>query len=117
MAWNGEIYQGNHKTLQLTITGTTDDISGWTIYFTVKRNESDPDSEALIAKSTADAAEIKVTDGPNQQAEIYLLPDDTRELAAGTYSYDVKVVTDAGNEYTVVGPSDFTVSKAVKRTA
>lgn len=49
-----------------------------------------------------DDTEIKITDGGNGLAEIYLIPDNTKDLLAGIYVYDVWVKLTSGLEKTVV---------------
>jgi hypothetical protein len=78
------------------------DLTGATIKFTVKKKATDPDSEAVIAKSSANAAEINITDAAGGKAEIYLVPADTKDINAMSYVYDVELTTSTGKVYTLV---------------
>lgn len=79
----------------VTITGTVKegneilDITGATVFFTVKSAEfstDTTDSDALISKT--------VTSLPNASEGIYVIsidPADTVSIAKGTYYYDIKI--------------------------
>ena len=36
-----------------------------------------------------------------------ILPDDTKNLDYGVYKYDVQIITESNDVFTVIGPSDF----------
>jgi len=100
-----EIIRGD--TTQYTITfkdsvGAPIDISGWTIFLTVKGSIFDSDDKAVIKK------DITITDGSGGQAVITLLPTDTATLPPLTYLYDIQVKTNTGEVYTVL-LGDFTI--------
>ena len=64
--------------------GTTD------IYFTVKRELSDPDASALITKDSVVPDGITKTDNVNGEFEIKISPADTSDLT-GTFYYDIEL--------------------------
>lgn len=45
----------------------------------------------------------------------HIVPDDTKSLAIGKYSYDVEIVTSAGDVYTFIEDSPFVVTNEVTR--
>ena len=101
-------YRGDNKTLELTVRDAIGevDLTGMKIWFTVKKAVGDPDSMALIKKSTANVPgggdeQIKVT--ANGKAEIYIVPADTANLILASYDwyYDVQVKTSEDKVYTV----------------
>ena len=87
---------GDNELFECEITDEDDNpipLTSTKIWFTVKKNYSDEDF--LIQKKNTLAggsdSEILVTDEPNGLCEIYLLPEDTKELVADTYVYDVQI--------------------------
>lgn len=70
--------------------GQSVDITGWTIYFTVKSKMSDTDSEAVIAKDVTSHYEAK-----NGKTMISLTTTDTDRK--GDFYYDIKYKDDDGN--------------------
>ena len=65
-------------------TGTAIDITGDTIFFTVKINKTDPDVDALISKDITSH-----TDPTAGETQIDLTTSDTT-IAAGEYYFDIK---------------------------
>lgn len=102
-----EIYIGNSETFELEVTDEDDiavPIIGAEIIFSVKANFTD--EEYIFQRKNSFAGggdtEIKITDGGNGLAEIYLVPDNTKDLTKGTYVYDVWVKLTSGTEKTVI---------------
>ncbi len=109
MANEIDIFQGDNKTYKLTVVDRNDavvDISSSTIKFIVKKLLGD--TTGLITKTTADAAEVLITDGPNGAAEIYLVPADTSSMERGEYEYDVEYTAVSGKKHTII-VSRFTI--------
>lgn len=113
MANDIEIYQGNDRTLKVTVVdsdGAAYDLSTADLYFDVKKFESDTPS--IISKSSAVVTEIKIlspaTDGI---FEVYLLPADTENIV-GKKVYDL-TMDEGGKIYTLI-KADFTVTLPVK---
>ena len=89
------VYRGDSKTYNLTFTdgGTALDITGYTIFFTVKVivDDSADDTNAVISKTVTSH-----TDPTNGITEIVLSPTDT-DIDVGTYDYDMQYKTDTGD--------------------
>ncbi len=94
-----EVTRGDDKRWSLLLTrrdSTPHNITGWTVFFTVKSAVTDPDASAKIAKNiTSHASPL------NGLTLIDLSASDTASLPVGTYYYDIQVKTDAGKIYTV----------------
>lgn len=112
-----EVIQGESKNLELHVTyqedGTDFDLTSATIYFTVKCGL--PEIEPTLQKVSTDSAQIEVDAIPTTgKATIHILSADTKAMNPGIYVFDVVVVSGA-DQYVVVGPSTFTVSRGVTR--
>ena len=70
--------------LVFSLDGVPIDITGWTVYFTVKQNEDDPDSSAVISKTVTTH-----TDPTQGKTLIEVSADETYNLL-GQYFYDVQ---------------------------
>ena len=98
---NIELTRGDTAELSLDVKkndGTAYDFSSDTVVFTVKK--STITSEIIFQKSF-------------NSGEIKILPEDTAHLNYGTYKYDVQITTPGGDVYTVIEPSDFTLTSEV----
>jgi hypothetical protein len=76
--------------------GNSIDITGWTIFFTVKENADDLDADAIISKT--------ITTFPNPtagEAEIVLSPTDTAQVIEN-YLFDLQIKTNLGEIVTVL---------------
>jgi len=85
-----QIYRGDNKTWTMLFKdGATPpvaiDITGWTIYFTVKEKDSDSDADAKITKTIT--SHTHPTSG---ESEIILVPTDTKDLK-GNFYYDIRI--------------------------
>ncbi|HUV84339.1 MAG TPA: hypothetical protein VMV86_01440 [Methanosarcinales archaeon] len=91
------IFRGNKREYLLTFTdsgGSAVPITGWTIYFTVKKNYAD--TVAAISK------DITIHyDAPNGQTKILLTPTDT-DIVPGNYFYDIQAKKAADDIETVL---------------
>ena len=76
--------------------GARIDITGWTIFLTVKENADDPDTNAIISKTIT-----TFSDPVNGEAEIELTPTDTAQEIE-SYLFDIQVKTAVGEIYTIV---------------
>lgn len=83
------IPRGNDRNLRATVSqdDVVVDITGWTIFFTVKRDTDQEDADAAITKT------VTPDDPTNGICNIALTDDDT-DIAEGIYRYDVKVKDD-----------------------
>jgi hypothetical protein len=109
-----QVVRGSSKTIDLTVTnedGNPVDLTGSTVYFTVKRLVTD--ASPLIQKKSSDALEIDIFDPRGGVARIYLNPADTQNLALNPYVFDVWVVLSSGKRYPVVGPATFDMLPSV----
>jgi len=75
-------------TINIDDNGTPVDISGWSIYFTVKRSYEDTDEEAIISKSTVFPSNANSVAGIGY---LSLTSDDT-DVELGNFYYDMKFV-------------------------
>jgi hypothetical protein len=91
------IYQSDYAVDPLTgiVTGTLQDITGWTLSWLVKRKATDLDAAALITKTTSSG--IALTTPASGLCTITVADTDTDSIAAGTYHHELKRM-DAGYE-------------------
>lgn len=94
-------------------TASTQNITGWSLSWMVKKTASEPDSRALIVKTTASG--IALTTPSSGICTVTIEDDDVNGVIHGgvTYTHELKR-TDAGSE-TVLCQGDFTLSQAVHR--
>jgi len=115
------MFLGNSEEFELEVTDDNDDpvpITDAEIIFSVKADFDDENYIFQRKNSFAGGGdtEIKITDGANGEAEIYLVPDNTKDLSAGTYVYDVWVKLTTGQERTVVQNRLFLLESVKKPT-
>jgi hypothetical protein len=84
------IKQKTTRTRQIKVKqdGAYADITGWTVFFTVKSNMAHPDASALISKTITTH-----TDAVNGETEISLSAADTN-ITPGSYYYDIVIQDD-----------------------
>lgn len=72
------------------------DISGWTVWFTVKEDINDPDEEAVIQK--------EITTHTNAQEGVTLLSlsNEDTDIEPDEYHYDIQFTKDDGDRQTVM---------------
>lgn len=109
---NLEVVQRDTKTYRLNFTenDVAVDITGWTVYFTVKENFSDTDVNAKISKSV-------IASGADALAGIVrvsLTSTDTN-ITYGKYYYDLKVKQSETSLTTMLN-GIFQVNKTVRQT-
>jgi hypothetical protein len=71
--------------ITVTMDGVVVNITGWTIYFTLKEKKADEDKNAIIKKNITE--HINPTTG---ESLLLVLPEETRTLL-GDYYYDIQV--------------------------
>ena len=88
-----DIVRTTTKTFEISFTkdGLAQDITGWTIYFTVKKDMKEIDDDAEIQKDVTSHS-----DAINGKTLIELSSTDTA-LDAGSYYYDIKYKDDDNN--------------------
>ena len=93
---NLDFQKGDDHIYNITIESVIDgvstpvDLTGYTVYFTVKINHTDPDIEAIIKKEQA--THIDPTNG---KTTIVIAASDTANLTLRKYFYDMEWVDDS----------------------
>ena len=89
-----EFFRKSSKTYEAIFKkdGISEDITGWTIYFTVKENMTDSDANAKISKTVTSHSEPL-----NGKTLIELTSSDT-DITAGVYWYSIDYKDNLGNE-------------------
>ena len=73
--------------LEFIRDGNPEDLTGWSVWFTVKNSSLQPDTDAVIRKQVVIGGSAAV---------ILLLPSDSAALPATDYVYDIQVVSASG---------------------
>ena len=92
-------YRGDSREYLITFTDADSaviDITGWTVYFTVKLSYMDADADAKITKDITTHY-----DPTNGQTKITLLTTDT-DIDPANYYYDIQAKKAAGDIFTVM---------------
>lgn len=110
-----DFYTGEDKTLTFTIYqsdgATPQNITGWALSYTWKRQLSDADSAAVLTKTTGGG--IVLTTPTDGVCTVTIADTDTDALTARTYRHELKR-TDAGSE-TVLTTGTVVLQQAVHR--
>ncbi len=110
-----DFYTGEDKTLTFTIYQadgvTAQNITGWSLSYTWKRNMGDADSAAVLVKTTS--AGIALTTPASGICTVTVADTDTDAMTAHTYWHELKR-TDAGSE-TVLTTGTVVLQQAVHR--
>lgn len=117
LSQNLSIPRGDSREFRLEVTDENDNalnITGSTIYFTVKENLSDADPGAFQL-SSANPAQIQIDDGGNGKARIFVTNANTQDLEIKRYVYDVQVQPATGGVKTVVSGT-FSVTEDITRS-
>jgi hypothetical protein len=95
------IYQSDYAVNPLTgvVTGTPQDISGWTLSWLLKRKATDADADALLTKTTGSG--IVLTTPASGLCTITVADTETNSFAPGTYHHELKRM-DAGFETVLI---------------
>jgi hypothetical protein len=80
--------------------GTPYCIKNWVLYFTIKKNYSLPDSQALLQKIVTTFPDT--TSGTCGSASIDLVPADTKDIDPGEYDFDFSVLPGANQQFTIL---------------
>lgn len=115
MANELEIYRGDDHSFTINVTdsaGSAIDITGYTFYFTLKRDETDDlaDSEALISKT------ITTHSDPTNGVTTISLSDSDTNIPPAVYFYDFQMKDSSGNIYTIVRSTLTIKSDVTRRT-
>jgi len=101
--------EGDDFPYEITLTDSTNDpidLTGYTFYMTIKKNQSDSDDKAILKKT--------VSTIPNPELGIVTITidrDDTKNVQSGIYSYDIKYNTSLDKVKTILKGS-WTLSKS-----
>ena len=108
---------GENKTILLSLASLSGafDLTGATVFFTVKRDVCD--SKALIAKSSNVVTEIEIllpqSDPPNKgKAKIFILPSDVN-VSPGDVVVDAWIITILGKKIRVVATLSSEIVRSV----
>lgn len=89
--------RGNDRNLKVTVTdaaGAAVNITGWSVRFTVKKNVTDTDAQAIINKL------VTVHENPTGGiTNIVINGADTDTAAVGNYAFDLRVRDGANKEH------------------
>jgi hypothetical protein len=92
------VYRGDDFAMRLVFTDENEaviDITGWTIFFTVKRREVDPDTKAVISVT------ISPTD-PTNGIALVTVSNTITDVLSGLYYYDFQFKKADGTVQTLV---------------
>jgi hypothetical protein len=97
-ALNIDLYKGDDYSWEFRFTsaGTVQDITGWTIYFTIKRYITDTDANAIIQKIITNH-----TDPTNGISQLSLSHTETILFPVGVWVYDIQIKTSSDEIYTL----------------
>jgi hypothetical protein len=111
---NIEVFRGDSFGTQMEFTdddGVAIDITGWTIFFTIKKKKSDTDDQAVISKT------ITTFDDPTSGiASVTLTSTETYNLD-GTYFYDFQFKDNTGSVSTIVAGGITFLEDITRRTS
>lgn len=113
ISYNLQIVRGDDKVYSIQFKDDLEnpiDITGWTVFFTVKREFKDTDTNALIKKTITTH-----TDALNGITEIKLIPTDTNWV--GNFYFDIQVKKVDNSIHTVmIGTVEF-IKDVTNRTS
>jgi len=107
------IFRGDSREYLLTFTnggGSAIPITGWKLYFTVKKNYRDDDASAVIKKDITEHY-----DPEKGKTKISLSPEDT-EVVPGSYYYDIQAKRAENDIITVLAGKVEIKSDVTRRT-
>lgn len=106
------IIKGNSKNYRLKFeltSGEPVDITDYTVFFTVKKNVNQTDSQAIIAKTNT------VHSDPTNGVTIISVTTSDSNVQPGVYLYDIGYVNSAGTSKKTTDPEKFEVIGNVTR--
>lgn len=105
------VYKNTHKFLEFqrkSAGGTPIETTPTELYFSVKARATD---EVVLIQKTLTAGDFVYMG--NGVWRVSIIPQDTSDLAFGTYKADVKVIDESGLNFIIVPPTDFKVAEVV----
>lgn len=94
------IRRGDTESILLTVTDT--DLTNGKLWFTMKTDHSLSDANAALQLTSADALEIDIFDPTEGQARIFIDPEDSEDLDARDYYFDIQLKQSGGAIKTVL---------------
>lgn len=93
-----DLYRGDTYSWEFAFTsaGVEEDITGWTLYFTVKRDIDDDDTDAIIQKIITSH-----TDPTHGITQLSLSHVETAAMPVGYWVYDIQIKTATDEVYTI----------------
>ncbi|MCX5727094.1 MAG: hypothetical protein NT030_08045 [Candidatus Saganbacteria bacterium] len=85
------------RTIYVTENDAVVNITGWSIFFSLKKNWQLPNSEASLSKIITSH-----TNPSHGETVLELLPADTQNLDPMDYDFDIQILTDTGEVFTVL---------------
>lgn len=115
------LFKKRDRTFRMTIQNEdVGDITGSSLWMSVKEQMEDEDSEAVIMKRNTEAggsdSEAKVIDGENRIVEFYIVPSDTEDLDPGEYFADAAIMLPGGRKLQLVEPFLFSLKQPITLT-
>jgi hypothetical protein len=109
---NLTMVKGDTKTINLTVSYDSGsfDLTGATVYLTVKERYPDTDEEAILQKIVT--YHTNPTEG---ETIITIVPADTSAIEAKDYLYDIQVTDSSSNVFTVLR-GDFCIIDEVTKS-
>lgn len=94
-----ELIQGDDKLFELTFkrNGVVQDLTGWKIFFTIKRSKTDACKDAVLHKEI-----IEHVDPTRGKTQISLSSQETAIVVSGIYIYTVRAEDMLGRKMTVL---------------
>ena len=93
-----QLVRSDSKTYTINVTnnGVAQDISGWSLYFTVKNDYEDADVDAIIS------VDVTFPSNASSVAGVGYLPitSDDSDVALGNYKYDMKLISNVSTKQT-----------------
>jgi len=105
------VYRGDTFSRSLfftNVSGAAIDITGWIVFFTVKKNEEDLDTAAIISK------DIDTHTNPGLGLSSISLSKDDTDVDPYAYWYDIQIKTGTGEIRTIM-KDKFTVHTDITR--
>jgi hypothetical protein len=93
------IHIGDDKSLELEFTnsdGTAVDITGWTVYFSIKSSIQDSDTDAIFNTEI-----MEHSDPENGKTEIVITSGESKEFTAGVFIYGIRIKDDEDKIQTI----------------
>ena len=115
------LFKKRDRTFRMTIQNEdVGDITGSSLWMSVKEQMGDEDSESVIIKRNTEAggsdSEAKVIDGENRIVEFYIVPSDTEDLSPGEYFADAVIMLPSGRKFQLADPFLFSLKQPITLT-